>query len=276
MAYYNYYNNNYNYYKNKNYKKESEEEIKEDNLNNNEINTTCLDCGKETFGGYLFCKNCYQDIKNIRNNFNHNRSEKNLQNHYFELRDKIKSTDDQEDFIENAKLMFALAEELQNIYDNDYLIERVENDLKLLNKQFQNKNKEMKDKKIAEEFNDKDFREKWPREYQCEDGHYVRSLSEQSIDNWLYNNGYLHAYEKSVYMPTQPNAIVLSDFYLPKGNVYIEFWGIEDDEKYAKRKDIKNKLYEENNINKIDLTQQDIKRLNDIMPRLIDKFTRNK
>lgn len=276
MAYYNYYNNNYNYYKNKNYKKESEEEIKEDNLNNNEINTTCLDCGKETFGGYLFCKICYQNIKNIRNNFNHNRSEKNLQNHYFELRDKIKSTDDQEDFIENAKLMFALAEELQNIYDNDYLIERVENDLKLLSKQFQNKNKEMKDKKIAEEFNDKDFREKWPREYQCEDGHYVRSLSEQSIDNWLYNNGYLHAYEKSVYMPTQPNAIVLSDFYLPKGNVYIEFWGIEDDEKYAKRKDIKNKLYEENNINKIDLTQQDIKRLNDIMPRLIDKFTRNK
>lgn len=125
-------------------------------------------------------------------------------------------------------------------------------------------------------FNNTDYRKKWSKDYQCADGHYVRSLSEQSIDNWLYNNGYQHSYEKAVYMETSPEAVVLSDFYLPKENIYIEFWGIENDEKYEKRKQDKIKLYDENNLNRIDLTKEDIKRLDDIMPRLINKFTKTK
>lgn len=125
-------------------------------------------------------------------------------------------------------------------------------------------------------FNNKDYRKKWSKDYQCADGHYVRSLSEQSIDNWLYNNGYQHSYEKAVFMKTKPNAVVLSDFYLPKENIYIEFWGIENDEQYEKRKQEKIKLYNENNINRIDLTIEDVKRLDDVMPRLINNFTKTK
>lgn len=121
-------------------------------------------------------------------------------------------------------------------------------------------------------FNNIDYRKKWSKDYQCADGHYVRSLSEQSIDNWLYNNGYQHSYEKSVYIKTKSDAVVLSDFYLPKEDIYIEFWGIENDEQYEKRKQEKIKLYDENNLNRIDLTKEDIKRLDDIMPRLINKF----
>lgn len=125
-------------------------------------------------------------------------------------------------------------------------------------------------------FNNKDYRKKWSKDYQCADGHYVRSLSEQSIDNWLYNNGYQHSYEKAVFMKTKPDAVVLSDFYLPKENIYIEFWGIENDEQYEKRKQEKIKLYNENNINRIDLTIEDVKRLDDVMPRLINNFTKTK
>ena len=125
-------------------------------------------------------------------------------------------------------------------------------------------------------FNNTDYRKKWSKDYQCADGHYVRSLSEQSIDNWLYNNGYQHSYEKSVYMKTKPDAVVLSDFYLPQEDIYIEFWGIENDEQYEKRKQEKIKLYNENNLNRIDLTKEDIKRLDDIMPRLISKFIKTK
>lgn len=125
-------------------------------------------------------------------------------------------------------------------------------------------------------FNNKDYRKKWSKDYQCADGHYVRSLSEQSIDNWLYNNGYQHSYEKAVFMKTKPNAVILSDFYLPKENIYIEFWGIENDEQYEKRKQEKIKLYNENNINRIDLTIEDVKRLDDVMPRLINNFTKTK
>lgn len=110
------------------------------------------------------------------------------------------------------------------------------------------------------------------KKHQCENGHYVRSLSEMLIDNCLYNHGYVHAYEKSVFMDSDPEAIVLSDFYLPQGNVYIEFWGLEDNEKYAKRKEEKIKLYDENHYNRIELNKKDIKRLNDILPRLLAKY----
>jgi predicted nuclease of restriction endonuclease-like RecB superfamily len=121
------------------------------------------------------------------------------------------------------------------------------------------------------DINNIDVRKKWEAMHQCDDGHYVRSYSEVIIDNWLYNNGYVHAYEKSVFMPKNPEETVISDFYLPQGNVYIEFWGLSDD-KYLNRKDVKIKLYEQNNINLINLTEEDIKRLNDILPRLIYKF----
>ena len=96
------------------------------------------------------------------------------------------------------------------------------------------------------------------------------------IDNWLYNNGYVHAYEKSVYMETEPDAVVLSDFYVKDINLYIEFWGIEDDEKYIKRKETKIKLYDNNNYKRLDLTEKDIKRLNDILPRELGKYTKRK
>ncbi|GAI86234.1 unnamed protein product, partial [marine sediment metagenome] len=92
-------------------------------------------------------------------------------------------------------------------------------------------------------FDDEDYRKQFQADLLCEDGHYVRSYSEMLIDNWLYNNRVIHAYEKSVFMATDPDAVVLSDFYIPDGDVYIEFWGLNDDEKYLKRKEMKQKLY---------------------------------
>ena len=114
-----------------------------------------------------------------------------------------------------------------------------------------------------------DIRKKWESTHQCDDGHYVRSYSETLIDNWLYNNNITHAYERRVFMPSQPNEIVLSDFYIKKGNVYIEFWGLTDSEKYADRMKKKIKLYEENGYALINLYEDDIKRLNDKLPPLL-------
>lgn len=260
------------YYNYKYQKKQKQEETETTEKEINNTNTNCLCCKKETFNDNLFCLNCYNTIKGIRAKFDHNRTERNIQNHYFELRDKCKNIIDENDFSYNIRFMFALSEELVNIYENDYLAERVKSDIKTAFNQFQKTYEDEKEKNLAKEFNDRDFREQWPREYQCEDGHYVRSKSELAIDNWLYNHGYIHAYEKSVFMESRPNAIVLSDFYLPNGDVYIEFWGLEEDEKYEKRKQFKIKLYEENNLNRIDLTDKDVQRLNDILPRLITKF----
>ena len=120
-----------------------------------------------------------------------------------------------------------------------------------------------------------DVRKKWEAMLQCDDGHYVRSYSEVLIDNWLYHNNYVHAYEKSVFMPKNPEETIISDFYIPQGNVYIEFWGL-DNKKYNDRKEHKVKLYNDNEINLINLTENDIKILNDIMPKLLFKFNNKK
>ena len=121
----------------------------------------------------------------------------------------------------------------------------------------------------------KDVRKKWEAGNLCDDGHYVRSYSEMLIDNWLYHNGYLHAYEKKVFMATEPDEVVLSDFYLPKGDVYIEFWG-KDTEKYNMRRERKLQLYKDNNYEVISIEPDDIKILGDILQRKIFDYIKHK
>ena len=66
------------------------------------------------------------------------------------------------------------------------------------------------------------FREKFEAKHRTKDGHYVRSRAEMLIDNALYDYGLVHAYEKKLSIEEE----VYTDFYLPNGKVYIEFWGV--------------------------------------------------
>ncbi len=105
-------------------------------------------------------------------------------------------------------------------------------------------------------------------EHRTDDGHYVRSKAEAIIDNWLYNKGIVHAYEKRV--PIEEN--LLSDFYLPQGKVYIEFWGYENKPEYLKRKKIKQNIYKKYGLDLIELTDNEVQNLDDILPRMLLKF----
>ena len=113
-----------------------------------------------------------------------------------------------------------------------------------------------------------DFRKKYPADYRCMDGHYVRSRGEVMIDNWLYTNGIAHAYERK--LPIEED--VYSDFFIKEANVYIEYWGLESDQKYASRKKAKQKAYVENEFNLIELNDQDLNNLDDILPRKLLKY----
>ncbi len=95
------------------------------------------------------------------------------------------------------------------------------------------------------------------------DGHFVRSRAEMLIDNWLYMSEISHAYERRV--PVEEELIC--DFYLPSGNVYIEFWGMENSEKYQQRKKKKIELYRKYSINLIELRDTDIANLDDVLPK---------
>ena len=85
--------------------------------------------------------------------------------------------------------------------------------------------------KVAREEQKEDFREKFKAEYRTSGGHYVRSRAELVIANWLFAEGIAYAYEKRV--PVEED--IYCDFYIPKGKVYVEFWGYEDDEAYLER-----------------------------------------
>ena len=127
---------------------------------------------------------------------------------------------------------------------------------------------EKSSKKEQKEHNEKDFREKFKAEYRTNDGHYVRSRAELVIANWLFAEGIAYAYEKRV--PIKED--VYCDFYIPKGKIYIEFWGYEDDEAYLKRKEKKIELYKKYGLNLIEIDNDKIGNLDDYLPKELLKF----
>lgn len=112
-----------------------------------------------------------------------------------------------------------------------------------------------------------DFRLKWPAEFRCEDGHYVRSKNEALIDNWLYSHGICHAYEKSVYSHGS-DIVYCSDFFVPSRNLYIEIWGLAD-ESYEKRKADKKAFYNSAGLELLSIEGGQVKCLDDVLSRVL-------
>ncbi len=112
------------------------------------------------------------------------------------------------------------------------------------------------------------FREAFVAKHRATDGHMVRSKAEMLIDNWLYMAEIVHAYERK--LPIEEE--VYCDFYIPTGKIYIEFWGLENDPKYAKRKEAKKAIYKKYNFKLIELTDDEVFNLDDILPRELLKF----
>lgn len=116
--------------------------------------------------------------------------------------------------------------------------------------------------------NEVEFRDKFKPTLRATDGHYVRSKAELLIDNWLYMSELVHAYERK--LPVEEE--IYSDFYIPKGKVYIEYWGYGDDSKYSIRKQAKLEIYRKYNFHLIELTDKDVQNLDDILPQLLLAF----
>lgn len=113
----------------------------------------------------------------------------------------------------------------------------------------------------------KEFRERFPTLLLTEDGHKVRSRGEVIIDNWLYHQGIVHAYERRVPIEEE----LYCDFYIPMGQCYIEYWGLEE-ETYKERKKEKMRLYSYYSKKLISLYDADINNVDDVMPIKLLKF----
>lgn len=113
----------------------------------------------------------------------------------------------------------------------------------------------------------------------AKDGHLVRSRAELIIDNLLYDYGLTHAYEREL----TTEETVYSDFYIPARNgkenkgkaVYIEFWGIKDNEKYLERKKVKQEIYKKHNLNLIELDDSHLDNLDSYLRKAFLKFDIN-
>lgn len=120
----------------------------------------------------------------------------------------------------------------------------------------------------AEERSFGDRRPAQPGTLRATDGHLVRSRGELLIDNWLYMGGIVHAYERR--LPIEDEAYC--DFWIPNGKVYIEYWGIDGDASYEARRQKKLALYRQHGLDLIEVTNDDIDRLDDVLPPKLLRF----
>lgn len=112
------------------------------------------------------------------------------------------------------------------------------------------------------------FRQKFEAKHRTLDGHYVRSTGELRIDNWLYMNGISHAYQRL--LPIAEN--IISGFYLPAGNVYLQYsCEIDSDPQQMANEELK-EVYSKNHLNFIEITEKEIESLDDILPKRLKKF----
>lgn len=199
--------------------------------------------------------------------------------HYHNLKHSIYKMINYVNIVELSIKLIALAEVYYERYKNDELINSVITDV---NKIIRYKVKQIKDNRAAMEirystlFNDIDFRKKWRQNIKTEDGHYVRSRAEQIIDNFLYNHGIVHAYEKLIVLERESEATLLCDFYIPEIDTYIEYYGKYDSE-YIARKNAKDLIYRENNLNYIPLGKNDLDNLDDVLLKaIISRRSHNK
>lgn len=120
----------------------------------------------------------------------------------------------------------------------------------------------------AVELDADDFRKRFPATHRTPDGHLVRSRAELLIDDFLYKNGIVHAYERKLNID-EP---LYCDFYLPMEKVYIEFWGMDEDTQYAERKKKKQEIYAKYGFKLIELNDSDIRNLDERLSAKLRKF----
>jgi hypothetical protein len=111
-----------------------------------------------------------------------------------------------------------------------------------------------------------DPRGKYPASYRTDSGHYVRSRAEQAIANWLVKQNISFTYEKEI-----PEEHLICDFHLPQWDVWIEYWGLQNEE-YSRNKERKLAIYEKHKKKLINLYDEDIESNLEDLPRKLRSF----
>lgn len=87
------------------------------------------------------------------------------------------------------------------------------------------------------------------------DGHFVKSIYEAKVDNWLFENRIPHEYE-----PKIPSLNSYKADFLAL-NHYIEIWGVKYSKAYLKRRDEKREIYRQKELLLIEISHIDFQSL---------------
>ena len=142
--------------------------------------------------------------------------------------------------------------------------------------------KSLKSSEVTNDERENAYRNKYPRDFRTDDGHFVRSQGERTIDNWFYLNQIAHEYERCL---TKPDGKwVFPDFVLPydmegeyfgslsKG-ILVEYWGVENKADYEDRKKKKLEYYKLAGYQVIEIRPPDLKDINKLLrPKFADIF----
>jgi hypothetical protein len=95
------------------------------------------------------------------------------------------------------------------------------------------------------------------------DGHNLESPLETRVCDWLYLAQLAHAYHRA--LPTEE--LLLADFYIPEGNVYIECWEDNVPAMALSAKLHKRDIYQTLKLRHIEINAGDIERLDEVLGR---------
>lgn len=98
-------------------------------------------------------------------------------------------------------------------------------------------------------------------QYTAKDGHKVKSGMELQVDDWLYEHGIEHTYE-----PQIGASPYRADFLI--GNMYVEIWGIEGNERYEQKRKKKLEAYRRFDLNLLSVYRKDFPDLHVLEPLL--------
>ena len=100
------------------------------------------------------------------------------------------------------------------------------------------------------------------------DGHRCASAPLQQVCNWLYLHALVHAADHA--LPGQD--FLKADFYLPQRKVFIDFWDVNDSRLPLSLKLEKDEYYQNLGLKHIELSQADLKNLDEIMAKKLLQF----
>lgn len=229
----------------------------------------CIICGEDAPKGSL-CRECYYEMLDFKDSFDKNSKVFELKDYYFNLRSNIYRMKNFEYIQSNCSKLMALATLTKDLFGDEALTDRIVNDIKDI---IEKKKPKEEEPKPTEYSKTQDSRKE--EVLRTQDGHYVKSNPEATVDNILYELRIVHCYEKKVATISSDEQTVTADWFIPvtdgRHGIYIEYWGMNTKE-YLANKERKRQAYKEHNIPLIEIEKDDISDTQGLADRLISEI----